>query len=137
MQAKAERSRQRAIQAQGAKEQAVKDQQQARAKAEAEARDREKALQLARQRAEAEAEDQAEVDKQISALKPDLDDAIARLTAENGFWDELSKQLASSGQSLRSTIRAALNSANLDGERCQELLSTQRRRRQTVRPEAK
>jgi len=123
MQAKAERTRQQAIQAQAAKEQAAKDQQQARAKAEADERDREKALQLAQQRAEAQAKDQAEVDKQVSALKPDFDDAIARLSAANGFWNDLSKQLASSGQSLRSTIRTALNSANLDGKRCGELLS--------------
>jgi chromosome segregation ATPase len=134
MRAKVERARQQSIQAQAAKEQAAtnqqaakeraaKDQEAARVQAEAMARDRERAQQLAQERAEAQAREQAEVDAKVSALRPDLDDAIARLSAANGFWEELSKQLASSGQSLRSTIRATLNSANLDGKRCQELLS--------------
>ncbi len=145
MQAKIELARQQSVQAQAAKEQATKNQQAAeeraakdqqtakdraakgqeaaRVQAEAMARDRERAQQLAQERAEAQAREQAELDAKVSALRPDFEDAIARLSAANGFWDELSKQLASSGQSLRSTIRAVLNAANSDGKRCQELLS--------------
>ena len=134
LQTKVERERQQAAQAQAAQERAArqqqeardraaKEQQDARVKAEAVALEREKASQLAQERAEIQAREQAELDKKASALRPDLDDAIARLSAANGFWDDLSKELARSGQSLRSTIRAALNSANSDGRRCQDLLS--------------
>ena len=134
LQAKVERARQQSLEAQAAKDQAAKnqqaakdraarDQESARVQAEAIARDRERAQQLAQERAETQAREQAALDAKVSALRPDFDDAIGRLSAANGFWDELSKQLASSGQSLRSTIRAALNAANSDGKRCQELLS--------------
>jgi hypothetical protein len=139
--AKSERLRQQSAQDRAAQEKAAKDQREARARAEAQTRDRENAQQLAQDRANAQsaerekarqfalaraevrAREQAEVDNQISVLRPDLDDARARLYSANAFWNELSKQLAASGQSLRSNIRTALTSANSDGRRCQELLS--------------
>ena len=71
------------------------------------------------------------MDAQFQLSNPTLTTQCAAVAA-NGIWDELSRQLASSGQSLRSTIRAALNSANLDGKRCQELAVTARRQRQIV-----
>jgi hypothetical protein len=134
MQTKIERERHQAIQIQAAqehaarqqqeaRERAAKDQQEAQVKAEAIALEREKASQFAQDRLEAQAREQADLDKKVSALRPDLNDATARLSAANGFWDGLDKELAQSGQSLRSTIRAALSSANLDGRRCQDLLS--------------
>jgi membrane protein involved in colicin uptake len=123
MTAKAERLRQKAAQDQQAKQKSaaaqkalLKEQQKARAQAKAQAQEQAKAL------AQAQAE-QAALDNQISALRPDFDDAVARLSSTNDFWNNLSRQLASSGQSLRSSVRTALNSANSDGNRCQEFLS--------------
>jgi len=72
---------------------------------------------------EALAKAQAEVDAQIALIRPALDDAMARLVSANAFWEELSRQLASSGQSLRSSVRTLLYSVNADAKRCQEALS--------------
>ena len=123
MAAKTERLRQKAVQDQTAKQKSaaeqkalLKEQQKARAQAESKAKEQAKAL------AQAQAE-QTALDNQISALRPDFDDAVARLSSTNDFWNNLSRQLASSGQSLRSNVRTALNSANSDGNRCQEFLS--------------
>ena len=123
MAAKTERLRQKAAQDQTAKQKSaaeqkalLREQQKARAQAESQAKEQAKA------QAQAQAE-QTALDNQISALRPDFDDAVARLSSINDFWNNLSRQLASSGQSLRSNVRTALNSANSDGNRCQEFLS--------------
>jgi len=123
MAAKAERLRQKAAQDQATKQKSaaeqkalIKEQQKARAQAESQANEQARAL------AQAQAE-KAALDDQISALRPDFDDAVARLSSANDFWNNLSRQLASSGQSLRTDVRTALNSANSDGNRCEAFLS--------------
>lgn len=77
--------------------------------------------QLAQEQQE-QASAQAQLESEIAVVKPDLDNALSRLSTANSFWDGFSKQLASSGISLRSEIRTALNTANADGVRCQQLL---------------
>jgi membrane protein involved in colicin uptake len=120
---KTERLRQKAAQdhtaklkSSAAQKALLREQQKAREQAESQAKEQAKA------QAQAQAE-QAEIDNQISAIRPDFDDAVARLSSINDFWNNLSRQLASSGQSLRSDVRTALNSANSDRNRCQEFLS--------------
>jgi hypothetical protein len=114
--AKAERLRRQVAEDQAAKQKAAAEQK-------VRIKEQQKAQQIAQAQAEAHAKAQAELDAQISGLRPDLDDAIARLASTNGFWERLTRQLASSGQSLRSSIKTALNRANADGNRCQEFLS--------------
>jgi hypothetical protein len=123
MMTKTERLRQKEEQNRAAHQKAVaeqtalvKEQQKARAQAEVQAKEQAEANALVQAR-------QAELDNQISALKPDLDDAVARLSSANDFWNKLNRQLASSGQSLRPSVRTALYSANADGKRCQEFMS--------------
>ncbi len=121
--AKADRLRQKAAQDQAAKQKFAAQDQAVKQKFAAEQKVRAQAESQAKEQAKAEAQAQAELDNQISALRPGLDDAVARLSSANGFWNNLSRQLASSGQSLRADVRTALNSANSDGNRCQEFLS--------------
>jgi len=123
MDAKAERLREKAAQDQAVKQKLatdqkalIKEQQKARAQAEVQAKEQEEA------QAKSQAE-QAELERKISALKPDLDDALVRLSSTNDSWNNLSRELASSGQSLRASVRTALNSANADSRNCQEFLS--------------
>lgn len=75
------------------------------------------------QQQQAQALVQTQLEGQMAVVKPDLDDALSRLSTANSFWGNFAQQLASSGISLRSEIRTALNTANADGARCQQLLS--------------
>jgi hypothetical protein len=114
--AKSERLRRQVAQEQAAKQKATSEQN-------ARVKEQQKAQQVAQAQAEALAKAQVELDAQISVIRPNLDDAIARLTSANDFWGKLRRQLASSGQSLRSSVTTTLYSANADGSRCQEFLS--------------
>ncbi len=123
MTAKIERLRQKKDQEQAAKQKSaaeqkalLKEQQREREQAETQAKEQAKAL------AQAQAE-QTVLDNQIAGLRPDFDDAVERLSSINDFWNNLSRQLASSGQSLRSNVRISLNIANSDHNRCKEFLS--------------
>lgn len=71
--------------------------------------------------AEQEAAAQAQTTKRLTSFKPDLDDALSRLSVHNDFWRDLSKQLAGTGQLLRPSISSALKTANLNAGRCQQL----------------
>jgi hypothetical protein len=95
----------------------------AQAQAEAEARARADEKEDEQRNAEAESRARAELDARIEALRPGLDDETQRLSSANDFWGTMSTQLASSGMQLRSDVRGALNVANADSRRCQELLS--------------
>ncbi len=95
----------------------------AHAQAEAEAKARAEENENAQKEAEAQSEAAAELDAQIEALRPGLDDAVARLSSTNEFWASMSRQLASSGLQLRSDVQSALNIANADSRRCQSLVS--------------
>jgi len=76
---------------------------------------------IERQKQQASA--QAELDRQISEVRPDLDSALSRLSNAGTFWGNFSHQLAASGIQLRSEIKTALSTANADGARCQRLLA--------------
>ncbi len=99
------------------------------AKKQAEAQQKQVALEKQAEQKQLDQEQQAQtlaqtqLETEIAGVKPDLDDALARLSTANTFWSNFSQQLASSGISLRSTIRTALNTANADGAKCQQLLS--------------
>jgi len=110
------RLQRQATQAQAAKKQAAAQQQQ-RAQ-EQQAQEKQQA-----QEQQAQAAAQAQLESEIAVVKPDLDDALSRLSTANSFWSNFSQQLASSGMSLRSEIKTALSSANADGTRCQQFLS--------------
>jgi hypothetical protein len=114
--AKTERLRLHVTEEQAAKQKATSEQN-------ARLKEQMKAQQIAQAQADAQAKAQAELDAQISGIRPVLDDAIARLASANDFWEKLSRQLASSGQSLRPSVKSTLYSANADGRRCQEFLS--------------
>jgi hypothetical protein len=93
------------------------------AKAEENRRQQEK--EAAQHLAEQQAQAQMQLDAQIAGIKPSLDDAMARLSAESDFWRDLERELIDSGHSLRPSIRTALNGAVSNGHRCQDLLAQQ------------
>jgi hypothetical protein len=64
-----------------------------------------------------------QLQSRIADVKSQLDDANARLSAENSFWQDMNQQLMASGHSLRPEIRSVLTSANSDSRRCQQILS--------------
>jgi chemotaxis protein histidine kinase CheA len=114
--------RQAAEQAAEAKRHAVKEA--AEAKAERQAREKEAASAAARAAAEAAeaARYQAEVDRQLAAIKPTLNDLSTRLQSHLEFWHGMSLQLASTGQSLRTSVRSLLDRARLDDTDCKNFL---------------
>jgi hypothetical protein len=104
-----------------AQKQSTLEQQREREQAAAQATEQANAALEAKKAAEQEAAAQAQITESLTALKPDLDAAVSRLTAHNDFWRDLSQQLAGAGQSLRPTISSALKTANLDADHCQQL----------------
>ena len=130
--AKEEQARQQAAADLATQKQIVADQKREQERASAEgqhqmeqaaavAREQANAALEARQAAEREAADQAQITQRLNSMKPDLDDSIARLSAQNDFWRDLSQQLAGAGQSLRPSITSAMKAANTDAGRCKEL----------------
>jgi flagellar biosynthesis GTPase FlhF len=104
-----------------AQKQAALEQQREQEQTAAQAKAQANAALDAKKVAEQEAAAQAQITERLTSLKPALDDAISRLSAHNDFWHDLSKQLASTGQSLRPSISSTLKTANVDSGRCQQL----------------
>lgn len=104
-----------------AQKKAALEQQREREQAAAQAEEQAKAALEAKKVAEQEAAAQAQTTERLASFKPELDDALSRLSAHNDFWHDLSQQLASAGQSLRPSISSALKTANLDAGRCKQL----------------
>jgi hypothetical protein len=112
-----------ASQEQAAKKQAETQQRQAEAQRKQLALEKQAEQKQLAQQQQAQALAQTQLESEMAGVKPDLDDALSRLSTANSFWGNFSQQLASSGISLRSEIRTALNTVNADGARCQQLLS--------------
>jgi len=84
---------------------------------------RKQAEAAAQQLAAQQAQDQAEQEAKTAELKPSLDDAVSRLSAEQTFWKNLEIQMAGEGHSLRPNIRSALTNLRTESQRCQEMLA--------------
>lgn len=104
-----------------AQKKAALEQQREREQAAAQAKEQAIAALEARKAAEQEAAAQAEITERLNSFKADLDDALSRLSAHNDFWQDLSKQLSSVGQSLRPSISSALKTANQNATQCGRL----------------
>jgi hypothetical protein len=117
------RLQRQAFQEQAVKKQAAGQQRQAVAQQKQLALENQAEQKQLAQQQQAEALAQKQLEGEIAAVKPDFDDALSRLSTANRFWGNFSQQLASSGISLRSEIRTAMDTANADGTRCQQLLS--------------
>jgi hypothetical protein len=101
----------------------LKEKRAAQAQAKAEAAARAEEIENVKKQEEAESKAAAELNTQIEALKPELDDLSARLSSTNDLWGSMARQLASSGLQLRSDVQSALNVANADSRRCRNLVS--------------
>ena len=117
------RLQRQASQEQAAKKQVVAQQKQVEAQQKQLALDNQAEQKRQAQQEQAEAAARTQLEGEIAGVKPDLDDALSRLSTANSFWSNFTQQLASSGVSLRSEIKTALNTANADGTRCQQLFS--------------
>jgi hypothetical protein len=106
-----------------AQKQAALEKQREREQAATWAKEQASAALEAKKAAEREAAAQAQTTERLASFKPDLDEALSRLSVHNDFWHDLSKQLASAGQSLRPSISSVLKTANLDAGRCQQLFN--------------
>jgi flagellar biosynthesis GTPase FlhF len=132
--------KERRIQQQAAEHEAVKAAEQKAAELEAKKRDdaaREQKKEAAAARAQAaEEERQAKeeeakqehlnekLDAQLTGIRPDLEDAQARLTSANAFWSGIQREMAGRGQSLRPEIQTRLRAANANRARCQTFLES-------------
>jgi hypothetical protein len=91
-------------------------------------RDATEQRQAAAKEAQAQAEKQQkqrqDIQSQLVALQPDLEDAMSRLSSTNAFWNQMRREMAGRGQSLRSEIQTGLIGANANGSRCQTLFNT-------------
>lgn len=118
---KEEQARQRAAAEVAAQKQAALEQQRERERAAEQAKVLANATLEARKVAERETAAEAQITERLTSMRPDLDDAISRLSTQNDFWRDLSRQLANAGQSLRPSISSFLKTANLDADRCSQL----------------
>lgn len=71
-----------------------------------------------RQKKDEDARVLAEKRATIAKLRPDLDDADARLQSANDFWGRMSQTLAAQGRGLRSDVQTTLRSANTTAQKC-------------------
>jgi hypothetical protein len=71
--------------------------------------------------AETEQRDRQAIQSQLSALQPSLEVAMSRLSSTTAFWNDMGREMAKRGQSLRSEIQSRLRAANSNGARCQAL----------------
>jgi hypothetical protein len=117
------RLQRQALQEQAARKQVEAQQKQAGAQQKQLALENQAEQKRLAQQQQAQALAQTQLEGEVAGVKPDLDDALSRLSTANSFWGDFTQQLASSGISLRSEIRTALNTANADGAKCQQLLS--------------
>ena len=92
----------------------------AEAKAEERAREEGEAAAQAKAAADAAAEAQreGEIDRQLADIKPMLDSLSSRLNSHVTFWRNMSLQLASTGQSLRSSVQSLLDNAKTENMDC-------------------
>ena len=117
---KEDKARQQAAARATAQKQAALAQRRVQEQAAKVAKEQAKAAQEAKLAAEQEAAAQMKITERLSAIKPHLDDALARFSAQNDFWHDLAQQLASSGLSLKPTISSALRATNHDASRCRQ-----------------
>lgn len=80
--------------------------------------------QQAREEAAKQQELSQRIDSELAAIRPDLDDAQARLSSANTFWASMQREMANRGESLRPEIQTYLRAANSNGARCQRSLES-------------